>query len=262
MNSSSQSLVSDRLRQWAVLIAIMVAIGVNFLTSQFPPQGVTVAQLATTVFAPVYFIPATYAFAIWGVIYLGLIALGFYQLQANQQQEPTLRRSGYWLVLASLAQCVWIYLFTLQLIAWSVVAMVGILVCLSILYLRLEIGAPTSRAMRWLVHMPISVYLGWITVATVVNVSVALYNLNWNGAGIAPQVWTVLLMAVSALLGITVTLQRRDVAYPLVIVWALVALVVRHLTTPLIAVSGSVLAIGVLLVALIGPAHLLRRNDH
>lgn len=261
MKSSNPPRTSDCLRQWAVLVAILVAIGVNFLTSQFPPQGVTVAQLATTVFAPVYFLPATYAFAIWGVIYLGLIALGVYQFQANQREEPTLRRSGYWLVLASLAQCVWIYLFTLRLISGSVVAMVGILICLGIMYRRLEIGSPASRAMRWLVHRPISVYLGWITVATVVNVSVALYNLNWDGAGMAPEVWTVLLMGVSALLGMGVTLQRQDLAYPLVIVWALVALVVRHWAMPLIAVSGGVLAIAVLLVALLGQTQLLHRND-
>jgi hypothetical protein len=241
----------DRLRQVTTLAAILGSIVINTLSNFFPLNGVNVGTLSNTLFASVQIIPANYAFAIWGLIYLGLIAFGLYQLQPAQRHNPSLQRSGYLLVFASLAQCAWIYLFLARQFPLSVIAMVAILLPLIGMYQRLGIGQQrVSRQEGWLIHIPISVYLGWITVATVVNVAIALYSLNWSGWGIAPSVWTVIMMGVSAILATVVTLQRHDIAFPLVIVWALVAIAVRQMDTPLIAVTGGVLAISVSMLAL------------
>jgi hypothetical protein len=120
------------------------------------------------------------------------------------------------------------------------------------LYQRLGIGQETvSRSEQWFIHIPISIYLGWITVATVVNVSLALYSLNWSGWSIASPVWTVIMMIVSAAIATIVTIQRHDIAYTLVIVWALVAIAIRQINLPLIAVTGLVLAIALILLSLV-----------
>ncbi|MBW4550477.1 MAG: tryptophan-rich sensory protein [Aphanocapsa sp. GSE-SYN-MK-11-07L] len=252
MKSFSQGFDPDRRRQIITLAAILGSIAINTLSNFFPLNGVNIGQLSNTLFAPVQIIPASYAFAIWGLIYLGLIGFGIYQLQPTQRQNPRLQRSGYLLVFASVAQCAWIYLFLARLFPLSVIAMLGILLSLIGMYQRLGIGEQrVSRQDRWLIQTPISIYLGWITVATVVNIAIALYSLKWNGWGIAPAVWTVIMMLVSAASAAYIALQRHDTAYTLVIVWALVAIMIRHWTTPLIAITGGGLAIGLTLLLLV-----------
>jgi hypothetical protein len=255
MKPSLQHIDSDLLRQLATIAAVFGGIVINIWSNLNPPGGLNVGQISNTLFAPVQIIPANYAFAIWGLIYLGLIAFGIYQLLPAQRENPSLQRSGWLLVMASIAQAGWIYLFLARLFPWSVAAMLGILLPLMGMYLRLGIGQhPVSRQERWFVHYPISIYLGWITVATVVNVALALHSLNWNAWGIAAPVWTVIMIVVSGAIAAIVTRQRRDMAYPLVIIWALVAIAVRQVNAPLIAVTAVVM---VVILALL----LLSRNQ-
>jgi len=240
----------NTLRQFAIFAAILGSIAFNTLSNFFPLNGINVGQLSNTVFAAVQIIPANYAFAIWGLIYLGLIAFAIYQFQPAQRQNPILQRSGYLLVFASVAQCAWIYFFLARLFPLSVIAMLGVLLPLIGLYQRLGIGQQrVSRQEQWFIHIPISIYLGWISVATVVNVATALYSINWNGWGITPPIWTVIMIIVSTAIAALVCIQRHDVAFTFVIVWALVAIAIRQINTPLIAVAGLIMAIGLTLLS-------------
>ena len=235
---------SDLQRQVTTLVAVLGSIAINTISNVFPLNGVSVGELSNTLFAAVQIIPANYAFAIWGLVYLGLIALGIYQLQPSQRENPRLRRSGYLLAIACIAQCVWIYMFLARLFPLSNLAMLGILIPLMVMYQRLGIGQErVSRQERWFIHLPISIYLGWISVATIVNVATGLYSIKWDGWGIAPSVWTVVMMTIASVIAAVMSIQRRDTAYVLVIVWALVAIAIRQANTPLIMITGWVLAI-------------------
>jgi hypothetical protein len=239
---------ADFRRQLTTLIAIIGSIVVNTVSNIFPPNGLNVGTLSNTLLAPVQVTPANYAFAIWGLIYTGLIGFGIYQLQPSQRQNPRLQQSGYFLAIACVAQCAWIYLFLARLFILSVVAMFGILLSLIWLYRRLEIGRErVSQPERWFIQLPISIYLSWISVATIVNVASTLYIRDWNGWGIAPTGWTVMMMVVSAGIATVVVTQRHDIAYLLVTVWTLVAIAIRQIQTPPIAVAGVVLAIALIL---------------
>jgi hypothetical protein len=244
MNRSNQGFNPDIQRQVTTLAAVLGSIAINTFSNIFPLNGVSVGDLSNTLFASVQIIPANYAFAIWGLIYIGLIAFGIYQLQPSQRENPRLQHSGYLLAIACIAQCAWIYLFLGRMFPLSNLAMLGILVPLLVLYQRLEIGQErVSRQERWFIHMPISIYLGWISVASIVNVAIGLHSLNWDGWGIDSSVWTVMMMTIASFIAAVVSLQRRDTAYVLVIVWALVAIAIRQANTPLIMVTGWVLAI-------------------
>ena len=81
------------------------------------------------------------------------------------------------------------------------------------------------------VHVPISVYLGWITVATIANVTAVLVTIGWDGFGISEQIWTILILVVVTLLTLLILITRRDMAYSLVIVWALLGIVIKRLST-------------------------------
>jgi hypothetical protein len=243
MRPSGQRFDLDILRQFATIVAILGGIAINAWSNLYPPNGLNVGQISSTLFASVQIIPANYAFAIWGLIYLGLVAFGVYQLLPAQRHNPSLQRGGWLLVMASIAQAAWIYLFLARLFPLSVLAMGGILLPLIGLYLHLR--RPQQRVSsreRWLVHYPISLYLGWITVATVVNVAIALFSLNWNGWGLPPQGWTALMVVVSTAIAAWMTLQRHDIVFALVIIWALVAIAVRQMSLPLVWVTAVVMA--------------------
>jgi hypothetical protein len=244
MKLSNQGSDLDLRRQLATLAAVLGSIAINTLSNIFPLNGMSVGNLSNTLFTSVQIIPANYAFAIWGLIYIGLIAFGIYQLQPTQRENPRLQHSGYLLAIACIAQCAWIYLFLARLFPLSNLAMLGILIPLMVMYQRLEIGRErVSRQERWFIHLPISIYLGWISVATIVNAAIGLYSTNWDGWGIAPSVWTVVMMTIAGVIAAVVSMQRRDTAYVLVIVWALVAIAIRQANIPLIAMTGWGLAI-------------------
>ena len=254
MKLTTQRIDPDLVRQVTILATIIGSIVINTISNFFPPDGVDMATLSDRLFPSVQILPANYAFAIWAPIYLGLIAFGIYQAQPTQRHNPSLQRGGYLLVFACISQCAWIYLFLTRLFPLSVVAMLGILLPLIVLYQRLEIGQHhVSPTEQWFIQIPISIYLGWITVAIVVNAALALYSINWGGWGITPAIWAVIAIVVSAAITTLVTIEHHDPAYLFVIVWALIAIGIRHLDTPLITVTAAVAAIFLILLSVDAP---------
>ncbi len=229
---------------WLTLAAIVATFGVNIWSNIAPITGRTIGEISNTTFAGVLITPANYAFAIWGVIYIGLLAFGIYQLLPEQRTNPRIQQARPWLILACLAQAVWVFFFLFNQFWLSVLAMLAILVPLILAYLRLQIGRlPVSRRERWYVQVPFGIYLGWISVATVTNVALALYSQNWGGWGISPQAWTIIMIGVAAVLGVLMILTRREIAYPLVISWALIAIAVKQTAIPEIAIPAVVWAL-------------------
>ncbi|MEM9163020.1 MAG: tryptophan-rich sensory protein [Cyanobacteria bacterium P01_F01_bin.4] len=231
----------------ATILAIIGTLLVNSLSNFFPPGGQNVGEIANTVLQGVMITPANYAFAIWGVIYIGLISYGVYQFR--QRHNPDIRRANLCLITACVIQMVWIYLFTLQMFWLSVVAMVGILASLIRAYIALGIGEfSVPKRYLWSVHIPFSVYTAWISVATVVNVASALYANDWSGLGLGGVVWTVIMLLVAGAIATLVILQRGDGAFGLVFVWAYVAIVVRQQSVPAIWVTAVAIAVGLALL--------------
>lgn len=123
-----------------------------------------------------------------------------------------------------------------------------ILLSLVTLYLRLEIAIhPISRREKWLVNFPISIYFAWISVATIVNAASVLYHIDWNGWGMSPLWWTIAMMLVATVLAAIIAVWRYDLAYAGVVVWALVAIAIRHWDIPTLAGTAAGLAIVLIL---------------
>jgi hypothetical protein len=166
-----------------------------------------------------------------------------------------LRRAGWWIALGGLANITWIFLWHYQQFPLSLVAMLTLLASLILTYLRLEIGkTAVPAAEKWAVRVPISIYLGWITVATVANVTSLLDYLNWNGFGLAPEIWMyIVLLAVLVISGLVI-FTRRDVAYTLVILWALAGIAIKFAAVPAVALPTWItfgLVVLILIVAMI-----------
>lgn len=239
----------DILRQVITFAAVIIAFIVNVLSNIFPLNGLTIGGISNTLFKNVLIIPANYAFAIWGLIYLGLFAFAIYQVLPSQRDNPKLQQSGYLLTIASIAQSIWVYLFLSRLFVLSVVAMLLILLPLIAIYLRLGIGnTSASRGEKWFIRYPMSIYLGWISVATIVNIASALDINGWNGFGISAELWTAIMVIIATLLAAIALFQRQDIAYSGVTVWALIAIAIKHWdnsTLKIVGLSCVLLLVGI-----------------
>ncbi len=241
----------DILRQLVTLAAVVIAFIVNVLSNIFPLNGLTIGGISNTLFKNVLIIPASYAFAIWGLIYLGLFAFAIYQVLPSQRENPNLRKTGYLLTIASLAQSIWVYLFLSRFFLASVVAMLLILLPLIIMYLRLGIGTtPATRAEKWFIRYPISIYLGWISVATIVNIASALYINNWKGFGIPAEIWTGIMVIIATFVGAIALLQRQDIAYSGVTLWALIAIAIKHWENSILRIIALLCSFLIIAIAL------------
>lgn len=246
------------LMPWANLAALTLALVMNGLANALPLNGQTTGEISDRF--PVYFVPAGYVFAIWGLIYLGLLAFGIYQALPAQRDNPSLQRIGYWFALGCVANAVWILLWHYEFFVLTVPVMLVLLISLIVIYLRLGIGrSPASSVETWLVRVPFSIYLGWITVATVANVTDALSYLGWSGWGIGPQVWAVIMLFVAAGIALLVNWTRADVAYVLVIVWAFAGIAVKQANVELVARAARAMAVVVALPLVVTVPRLRRR---
>jgi hypothetical protein len=229
----------DTLRQFFIVIAVVATIVVNALANIIPFNGQETGAISDR-FA-IYFVPAGYVFSIWGLIYLGLIAYAVFQALPAQRENPRLRSIGGLFLLSSLANILWIFLWHYEAFVITLPVMLVLLASLILIYLLLGTGRTSvSRAETWLVRVPFSIYLGWITVATIANATQLLFFLGWNGGIISPEVWTVIMLAVATVVAWLMAITRRDVAYLLVLVWAFVGIATKHTGTPMVSTAAWV----------------------
>ena len=187
------------LRQILVILATLATILVNGLATTLPINGKTPEEISDSF--DVFFVPAGYVFSIWGLIYLFLIGYSIFQALPAQRENPALQKTGYLYVGSAFSNIIWIFLWHYEFFPLSVIAMLALLGCLIAIYLRLGIGkAQVPAAEKWLVHIPFSIYLGWITVATIANITTLLDYLEWGGWGISPEVWTLLMLTAATII--------------------------------------------------------------
>lgn len=236
----------DKLRTLTNLLAVIATIFVNILANALPLNGLNTGEISDRF--QVFFVPAGYVFSIWGLIYLGLIAFGIYQFLPSQRENPRLQRIGYLFIFSCLANIAWLFLWHYEIFTLTLVAMLTLLLLLISIYLRLGIGrSQVSTREKWYVQIPFSIYLGWITVATIANVTSLLYYLNWSGWGISPEIWTVIMLFAGVVITAAMRITRNEVAYLLVIIWAYVGIFVKHSGNPVVA-SSALIGTGLVLL--------------
>ena len=246
--------------QWLVPVTTLATIVVNGLANALPIAGRLTGEISDSF--PVLITPAGYVFAIWGVIYLGLAGYAVWQALPAQAANPRARGLALPVAIGNLANLVWILLWHNLWIGTSLVAMLVLLATLLVTYLRLrpapgtaDARAPLTRGERLWARGTFSVYLGWITVATVANVTIALYDGGWRDGFLflPPQAWGVVTLLVATGLGARMLLRYRDAAYAAVLVWAFVGIVVAQSASTFVAGTAVV---GVLALAYLAAVRL------
>ncbi len=230
----------DTARQVVNILAVLATVVINALANALPLNGQTTGEISDRF--QVYFVPAGYVFSIWGLIYAGLIAFAVYQALPAQRENAFLRRIGYLFAFSCVANIAWIFLWHYEVFVLTLVAMLALLLLLIAIYLRVGIGhARVSPAEKWCIHVPFSIYLGWITVATIANVTAVLDFVRWSGWGLSPEAWAVIMLIAGAGIASAVSLTRADVAYALVIIWAFAGIAVKHAGVPPVATTAWVM---------------------
>jgi hypothetical protein len=239
-----------------VVVTYLVMITINALANIIPINGRNTGEISDAY--ENLFAPAGLTFSIWGVIYLLLGAHVLYQLglfhgpeldagarlsgsarpsgdagravRTASSRARLLTRVGVLFSLSSIANAGWILTWHYDFILVSTILLATMLVLL-ILITRVILRTELSTRDRLLVRLPFSVYFGWITVATIANVTVWLVSIDWDGFGFSEPAWALLILAVGAVIGTAVILADRDIAYGAVLIWAYLGIWIRH-TSP------------------------------
>jgi len=221
------TLKSPSLLQGVNVLGFLLTIVVNALANTYALNGRTTGEISDLY--PTLITPAGYVFSIWGLIYTLLLVFVVFQALPKQRGNPFLGKISFLFVLSSILNIAWLLLWQYLQISLSVIPMFALLATLIAIYLRLQIGkSSVSLKEKICVHLPFSVYLGWITVASVANVAAALVAAEWGGWGISDVAWATVVLVMILVITLAVIVTRKDVAYGLVIVWSLVGIAVKQ----------------------------------
>lgn len=237
------------------IIAVILTIIVNSLANILPIGGKLTGEISDNI--PNLFAPAGLTFSIWGVIYILIILFSIHLARDLFKKEkitkPFIEKISFLFILASFANILWIFLWHYEQILLSLIAMIILFTSLLMIYIRLNIGIEKiSFKDKILIHMPISVYLGWITVATIANITAFLVTIKWNGFEISEVLWMILLLIIISILTILVLIKRKDYAYSSVIIWALIGIAIkRYADDPIYGVQIEIFNTAVIAIIII-----------
>lgn len=216
----------------AVVVTYLIMIAVNAMANILPINGIDTGAVSDSY--PNLFAPAGLTFSIWGIIYLLLAAFtiyqyGFFQGDKSKVKTELLGKVGIVFSVSSVVNAAWIFSWHYRMIGLSVILMLVIL--LSLIYInQLILKEKLDQKEKLFIRMPFSVYFGWITVATIANVTTLLVDLGWNGFGIPESAWTILIILVGLAIGAVTMIRNHDIAYGLVIIWAYAGILIKHMS--------------------------------
>ncbi|SFF80065.1 hypothetical protein SAMN05216353_10990 [Halobacillus alkaliphilus] len=227
------------------LLAYLLVVIVNGLANTLPLNGQTTGEISNRL--NVLFTPAGYVFSIWGLIYILLGIWVLRQFPESRRDLPIYQAVSGLFVLSCILNSLWIFMWHYNFFGLSVIVMILLLLTL----IRLYVKAKAVDA-SFLDRLPFSVYLGWISVATIANISYYLTYVEWSGFGISASIWTFILLIIATLLAFYILITKNDRVYPLVFVWAFVGIGVRNqdADVPLVVYSSYILAALILMVTI------------
>jgi hypothetical protein len=226
------------------VIGFLGVVAVNGLANALPLAGKTTGQLSDQY--PNLFVPSSLTFSIWGLIYLLLaiyVTYGMVQaIRMPAEATSFISRIGVLFLITCIANAAWIFFWHYEMLPLSLLCMVILLVTLIAIYLQLNVGRlATGRAEKFFVHLPISIYLGWISIATIANVTALLVAYKWNRFGISEQVWAALMIGIGTVLALLVIFQRKDLFYALVVDWAVLGILIKRVSANRASAQGVII---------------------
>jgi translocator protein len=236
------------IRNWLALILMLT---VNTLANTLPINGYNTGQVSA--FYPNLFVPDGFTFSIWSVIYLlliGFVVISTKWLWHKPDQAPgklAIKISPLF-ILTCLLNAGWILVWHYLQVFTSVIIMLLFLGILIYIYLQLQpFRTALNPVQKLFLYTPFVVYLGWISVATIANITALLVQFDWKGAPFTEAVWSIIMIFIASILGIIFIWKMSDRAYALVIAWALLG-IYRGQSAQMPAIGYAALASIVILI--------------
>ena len=240
--------MSSRIHSVINIFMFVGLIAFNNIANKLPLGGVTQKELSAAY--QILLTPAGYVFAIWGLIYLGLTAYIILQSRPSRRDDPRLRALDLPFRLSCLCNVLWLTAWHYRYVAISLIVMLGLLGSLILAYIRLDKDRHKHSApSQWFVSQTFSIYLGWVSLATLLNVSVLFYVNGWNGAPLSPEIWTAIMVFIAFALFLFLALPRQDVYLLGVLIWASIGIAIKNQEVTLIVVSCLLVCLGSLFIA-------------
>lgn len=230
------------------LLAFGIMVLLNYLANSLPINGKTTGQLSDQY--PNLFTPAGLTFSIWGIIYLLLLVFIIVQLKADSQKLVS--SIGWAFIISALLNGLWIVAWHYERTGLSVLIMLGLLA--SLIYINQQLsGMPFS-----ITKLGFGIYLGWICIATIANITALLVSINWGGWGITAEAWTMALIATGALITIATMYRLNNPYLALAVIWAFAGIIIKRQADYQTIVIASV--VGIIIVAVFAFILLFRKT--
>lgn len=202
------------------LLAFILMIYVNYLSGTGKINDISAGGVSSQY--PTLFTPAGFTFSIWGLIYLFnfIFSVRLFWMAMTGSKENDLEKLLKYFILSCILNISWIYSWHYDLMTVSVLLMLGLLITLILLYQSVSKKSYPSMWTYLSAYTPISLYLGWISIATVANISVWLSSLMWDGKPFNAAFWASLMVFVAALINLIILNKKRDVVFAFVYIWA------------------------------------------
>lgn len=236
------------IKQFLVIIATAGVIFINYLAGTGKINSTTPAEISDKY--PTLLTPAGYAFSIWSIIYVGLIAFSIYQALPSQSDNARFARIRSLYIANCAANCGWLYLWHYDYIGLSILAM--LLILSTLVLINLNLRGIESGAELWTTKLPFNIYFGWITAATILNASIALVYFGVQTSAAITAILACLLIATATFLAVIIRRNFDFPAYALTIMWALIAIAVNQSANTIIFAAAIIGAIISLLTAFFG----------
>lgn len=231
------------------LLALAVTLIVNFLANYLPLGGRTTGEVSEAY--PTLFTPAGFTFSIWGVIYAFLIAYAIYQYLPRNRDNKVFDRINRHFVVNCAANTLWIFAWHFELITLSLILMAVILASLIGIYRHILPGKVAGFRDRLFMKVPFSLYFGWITVATLANISVEQSVIGMENWIMTKTVWVFVELALAGAIATVMVIRYRDPIFGGVVAWATWGITERQAGTPEVAGAAAAVMILVLVILII-----------
>ncbi len=220
-----------------VLFAIMVVM--NYLANALPLNNKTTGELSDSY--PNLFVPAGITFSIWGIIYL--LILGYCIVQFKESNQTAVSDIGWFFGLSCALNALWIACWHYEKLPLSLIVMVGLLITL------IHINTVIRDIPFGIIKASFGIYLGWICIATIANVTALLVNYNWNGFGISGEAWTIIMIAAGTIIA-TLTLYRLwNPFIGLAVIWAFIGIIIKRQDDYRSIVVAAIIAVIIVAIA-------------
>ena len=220
--------------QVANILGFLLMVGMNFLANFLPLNGKSTGELSDKY--PNLFVPSGATFSIWGVIYLLLLVFTIYQASTLFSNKPArvntvVNTIGAWYMVSSLFNGFWIVVWHYERVPLSVGIMLSLLVSLLVINFRIASLAGNMTGKEAFVNKsPFGVYLGWICVATIANVTTLLISIDWS-TGLNEDTWAVIMIIIGAIIVLFAASRIRNGYIALAVVWAFIGIVSKRTST-------------------------------